>query len=446
MLSVGVLALSLAGAPQGALPFEELGARLLRAADELSAAQPARGADLLARLAPLHSRVDLGVLEVWIPTQALDAQRQIGSGPRWKEARPSVECALAITGEWSQRARLEEQDGANVAAALAQLKTWAKSVRSVPVEDSAEARAAREAFARALLGPQPAPPLARPTLLLAPTRTHFVGVIGASGLVDEGARAWNWVDLAAVAGYWRVTHTVTVFPLTSGNSLESGAPLEDFGQGDALVRQWNAHALSHLLSASLVPTSTHWLHEALAIHDTVRTTAFDDTLCRGFSSKTSPLDPASAALLNLLTRDLSPFRGGASKQFFVRELRAMHTREGFLLRDLDKDRDALRVAPPFLAAKVKLPPELERAGDGVKKGYAEFFRAYSAAFVHWLDSRKDGDGSQLDLWLRELHRRAASGKPQDFNALVREKTGKTLGASADPAADLEGEFLAWLGK
>jgi hypothetical protein len=78
------------------LPFEELGQKLLAAAPAPAGLQ--KNVGLLDRLAPLHSRVVLGALELWVPEQALGTHGELDAGPRAKDLAPSIEALIALEG------------------------------------------------------------------------------------------------------------------------------------------------------------------------------------------------------------------------------------------------------------------------------------------------------------------------------------------------------------
>ena len=85
--------------------------------------------------------------------------------------------------------------------------------------------------------------------------------------------------------------------------------------------------------------------------------------------------------------------------------------------------------------------------EGLKEGFAEFFRAYCGAFVAWLATPRGAGPSWLDGALRELRASALKGKkapPAELNAILRGITSLTLGESLDPELDLEAQFQAWL--
>lgn len=79
--------------------------------------------------------------------------------------------------------------------------------------------------------------------------------------------------------------------------------------------------------------------------------------------------------------------------------------------------------------------------------YREFFRAYKAAFFHWLQTSVDPkDPAACAAKFRELLRKAVDRDPSEpFDTLVQAVYGLPLSAK-DPKTDsLEWRFLAWLG-
>jgi hypothetical protein len=135
-----------------------------------------------------------------------------------------------------------------------------------------------------------------------------------------------------------------------------GEPLMDQKLAERDLRQFAAHYTSHLFRIRFAPAVPDWFGEGLAIHDTIVVTGGDDTLCTGYSSS-GPFGDLTQIYM-MFTREAGPFRGDAAKDGFVRALKAARKRSGFLLRDLDEDRDAFTVAPPFLAGTGRVPKEV----------------------------------------------------------------------------------------
>jgi hypothetical protein len=450
MQAICLLAWLVGAAPQGgrAPVFEELGRVLLDVAAQAPGAPAERAAageaGLLQRLAQVHDVFDVGALEVWLPVRGLGAR----GGPEALQ-RPRIwiqipKLAVELQARWYERLAPDDR-AANERgrAALEELERWARrlQVKAEPPRDADFASAARELRAQ---WPDDG---MRPRVFVAPTRAQFVGLLGAAGIVLPNQRGALWTELSLRSANTYFLPTSLAFACVGGPLSEEDSPIRERELEAEALRSYAAHALSHQFAHFLVPTAPLWFGEGLALYDTVAVVGVDETLCSGYSGrKVTPVDDVQSALGNALIYariERSPYRTGGCKDLFVDELRLALVEGGFRVLDLDTSREGVTLGGPFLRERAALPAQIEQGPRGLKEGYAEFFRAYCAAFVAYLAQERAGDASLLEAVLRRLHerRKQLSG---ELATVLEELTGKTLGESLDPQHDLEGAFVQWL--
>ncbi len=442
-------------------PFAELGRVLLDAAEAQrgrARAQPAGAVKppgrrrLLERLEPLFDRVELGALELWLPRVQVGAEGEMERARRQGEWKDLAAGLLALQRRWLEELGLLSGDpAAELEAALSTLESAVKraSDRGKPGSSPAIASAV-DALRRTLL-----PPAARPqglTLVVAPSRAHYVALIGAAGLENERTRDALWNDGARRSVSTGLAPAVLAFALAWGPSRK-GAPFDEQQVMEPVqVSQHAIHAASHLLSNAILPTAPLWFGEGLAIRDTVRLAQADETLCSGYKGREeTPFDslqdlPESFLIYVRLER--SPYRGGSSANLFADELRAALAGDGFRILDLDRGQAAFIAPGPFLGNEARVPGEVAEGSSGLKEGFAEFFRAYSATFVDWLSLQRTPDGKPLlERTLARLRERGLHWQgdiAKDLAKLLFELCDRTLGVSIDPEDDLEAAYVGWL--
>jgi hypothetical protein len=333
---------------------------------------------------------------------------------------------------------------------LDQLVAWSKTFRRVAGPSGEDELKSIERVGRALLLTGPVKRKDPVILILAPTRAHYVALLGSAGIVDTQQRARLWRDAQRNSSGDAFSDSVSIVALSTARDPEK-QPLGDLPYEPEACVQWTVHGASHLLSVRLMPLSPSWWGEGLAICDTIGATGADETLCTGFSATVSmPAqgDGESGRILLWVTRDVSPFRGTASARWFDAQLRKAKTRTGFAILDLGTDKPALDVAGPFLGDSYVVDVQIASAGAGIKRGFAEFYRAYCAAFVHWLETDEQADPTLLAVLCRELAKfpYQPKAKRSPLYDLARSASGMTLGSVFDPKIDLEGAFMASLGK
>jgi len=444
------LALLFAQTPQP-LPFESAAKEVLDAADRARGKAPIAPKNVVTRLAPLHERVRLGALELWWPTKSLNERLAPRSGPDAQDCGQLARDLVALQGAWIERLPASAEDRARAREAREILARWtATFVGSKVPEVSDEVRGARIAlerfFHRRELDER-APAL---VAIVAPTRAQFLGLLGAASEVDRALVAQLCVERQRRASSAQLVPGVMVLARSSVGEGERANPLKDIALDPETARQLDVHAVSHLLSIAFAPAAPAWWGEGLALHDTITACGADETLCSGCGD-TNPLAgvPIGGSALEILlwvTRHKSPFRGGASREHFASALRAALSVDGLALLDLDRGELAGRIAPAMLAERAGVPALVLAGPPGAKKGHAELYRAWCGAFVHWLASQPLKDDTLLDALSRELASEPwdPSRKRSALHELCARVCGRTLGASSDPALDLEAAFAASL--
>ncbi len=449
------------------IPFERLGRALLELAPNANVAPDPNAADaaaeleLLRRLAPLHVRLDLGAVELWIPRRVIHGDTTVEAGPKVKNCAPLCDAIAGVEKNWLSGAGVDGGDHEHTKRALDRLRTWTRNLGDAAPSDpgadtAADAIWLRNAFLHA------SPSTSRDELrefgwvvIVAPERAQYLAVLGAAGLLEPKRRASIWTESARRSSIFAIDSDLLLVPLAYGPSKIDGPPCESHSLSANEQREEMAHSLSHLFIAHVTPTAGEWFAEGLALYDTIRACGADDTLCTGYSvtqsvGTTASIGSVSIAPLGVwrwVSREMSPYRSGASPHFFVKALALAHDKRGFEILDLDVGRPVLAETGPFLRPHASAPPAVARAPDGVKKGFAEFFRAYCGAFVRYLDETRIGNASLLERALAVLRGRKAQPNTDvstDVIEVLEKLSGKKLGKLDSPDLDLEAAFEQWL--
>lgn len=444
----------------GALEFEALGQRLLSRADAKGspplAAEASAEDRLLARLSSLHHRLRLGACEVWVPREA----------QRTPEGRPVAATVAACAGyaqhalklerAWLEHMGLEEKARNEAKKAIGALEAWTRTWKEGHIgETKPDVEAALDRVAEAFRGPtaaaQSAPAAGfthAPALFVTATRTDFASLLGATGIFDPSVRGALWIASVRTWLSAALQTGVGAVCLSYGPPGEDGPPLVDNPMSPGEVAPQVVHQVSHLLTAQALPGAPPWLLEGMALADTVAQTKNDETRCSGSSAgnETSAKSGFQAGqiedfrMLPGMPAELSPYRRGPSSHYFVKELARARAGDGFKIVDFQTGKP-LTITGPFLLPREKIPAAVATGEEGLKPGYAEFFRAYVGSFAHFLGEQTHEKKPLLPALIRALQ---AKGRGADFHATLAALTGRTLGESLDAKKDWEAAFVAWL--
>lgn len=426
-------------------PFERLGARLIELADERAGPNANTSDTTTTRLAPLHDAVRLGAYELWAPFVTLDAKGRVNDGARAKDLVDRGARLVELQRHWLEWASQDAPTTQAAREALDVVAAWWKPFKALPhPAPTAQVRSAVAAL-EAHFG-LPMRSGRRLTLIHAPTRAHYTALLGARGVLSDRMRAQIWTATDRTSPFAALRDGSTAYATTWALGHEGSAVLEDAGMSASDAREWFTHCAAHQLVYWLVPMAPAWMVEALSIETTIALCGADETSCSGCREieviPTWWMDAMEA--LSFVGRDKSPYRGGSST-YFAKQLRAARRDGGFLILNLEREAPGEIVRGPLLGAQTRTPSEVVSGGVGVRKGYAEFFRAYCTAFVAFL---KREDPKRLAQVLQALRRVPLDTRPKSsaLHDLVREHFQLTLGESEDPTTDLEARFRASLGR
>lgn len=436
---------------QSLLPLEELGAALLARCDsskpdDAGPSSTTTAETFLSRIAPLHDRVVVGRIELWLPREALSPSHE------WKPVKPSrsterlLECLARLQGLWIPR--LTKENSAEAEREALELARWASAWKSSRARFGAgtHATTASSQTADRIAGraPDAKPSKFGLVLCVAPTRAQFAALAGAYAAVDPAARSWvdqPWTHnaLATVLG-----PTLRVVALTSPADEHPERLLNDVAVKTEESLQNAVHHAAHMISGTRQTHAPGWWKESLAIYDTMLLLGADEAPCFGVAD----LDDANSAyalVRRFWTDDRkSPFRGAGAEQFFRGALKRITFADGFEIVDFSEPSVRLRIAPPILGSSADVPPLVASGSVGVKQGYAEFYRAFGTAFVRFLDDDANPPSNLRRVCLELACRSAEPFDVSAFDKCVSTATGKTIGASLDAAKDLEAAFVASL--
>jgi hypothetical protein len=443
-------ALALAPLPQGGdLPFERLGQVLLEAAAQSAA--PARSSsqqlEVLGRLAPLHTALDLGAVELWVPLHTATSEGELEDAPWPREWKAVAELAVGLERRWcAALGELEGAAGEETERALDALESAVRrgTQKSRPESLDACGEQARALRAKLLGGPGSKPLV----IVLAPERAQYLAVIGAAGLIAPNLRHGAWTETARRGLVQALGPSVALVALSYGPRREGESPFLDQDLDLPTLRQNVVHGASHMLCNRLAPSAPDWMHEGIVLVDTVALCGADETLCSGYGGRQptifDDLREVPQAFLIFTRSESSPFRSGASADLFRDALKAARAEDGFRVLDLDRGTEGLIARGSFLGSTALVPPGVLQGPKGLKEGFAEFFRAYCGAFVAWLGAPREDGPPWLERALRELRARAPKWSAQQapqLHEILREITGLELGEWTDPELDLEARFV-----
>lgn len=325
-------------------------------------------------------------------------------------------------------------------------------------------------------------------ILIEPTREQFVRMVSVAGLLDPTQREHLWNDMvlkqtASWSGWTQLACLEGVsFPFDLRNPYVSATMNE---QGPSGFQQYiSERGAVAMLRKQFHRHGTHFLEESMGTNLVVAAAGRNDLRqgewkleYRQAGGSTQPYErfvpggnpaggtlparKASAGARTGSALEVSKYREGGGSDFFVSALKdgqkagaklAKKNKESpfsknktanFALYSYEANGSAF-VSAPFLGlpAEGKTLPPNEYLDD-----YEDFFRAYRACFLYWLQARGADDEDDSRAKFGELiakHAAREVGAPMD--AIVEEVYGLPL-SSADPGTDsLEWRFLTWLPK
>lgn len=434
---------------------QKLGWSLHEFGERLLAQSAARGVDreqtqdIRAHLAPLHERIRVGVFELWLPKQAVDAYGAWAPAREFRSTERLVESLAELQALWLTR--LDGPSGAAPADLAQELGRWAAQWRPAKRAASGDRDAQlHERVFEHLNGAPRGDSAYAYVLCLAPSRAQMCAIAGAHAALRPAQAQWIQLEWLRSCREFLLPSRLAVVSLVSVATDTSPHEMLDEPLGLAAVAENLIHNASHLITAARHASAPHWWKEGLAIYDTLKLVSNEDSLCSGAgeASESAKLAAASQWMF-VMSRHKSRYRGRGAEGYFVAELRRARKPEGFELLDLDTNRPALVVATPHLGEDAQIPSNVSSAPQAVRKAYAEHLRAYSVAFLSYLDSAgAPSSPSKLESLSREFAKLDLEGQSRrpSLYAVARTLTGLTLGGSNAPQDDLEGAFLAWLAR
>lgn len=333
------------------------------------------------------------------------------------------------------------------------------------------------------LGPRDGAPL---SIVFAPTRHDWMGLLGYDGLLDPAQQAQLWTkDATLWTTFWLGWDFVIALeypPWDYDKEFKTGLSMNKFEATGMLEHALQQATLSWLWKCYGDNDALH-LQQGMALNMAVEIcgecNALEGDGGRGTTgAKTQPyekfvpggapeggvLPPMPAGGLDSMKKD--PWHEGFGKDHFAKALRngqklaqkqmAKEKPPGldaellkdkdahFLLVAADQSKKAVVSAPFFgKAAADKVYPPLE-----VIAPYKEFFRAYRSGFAHWLQTQGDKGGAEPSAakWKQLMRALASRAEGKSFEDVVQEVYGVPLSAKNGTSDSLEWRFLDWLGK
>lgn len=333
------------------------------------------------------------------------------------------------------------------------------------------------------IGPRDGAPL---SLVFAPTRHDWMGLLGYDGLLDPAQQAQLWTkDATLWTTFWLGWDFVIALeypPWDYDKEFKSGLSMNKFETTGMLEHALQQATLSWLWKCYGDNDALH-LQQGMALNMAVEVcgecNALEGDGGRGTTgARTQPyekfvpggapeggvLPPMPAGGLDSMKKD--PWHEGLGKDHFAKALRngqklaqkqmakekppgldaeLLKDKEAhFLLVAADQSKKAVVSAPFFgKAAGEKVYPPLE-----VIEPYKEFFRAYRSGFAHWLQTQADKGGAEASAakWRALLKELATRPEGTSFEDVAKTVYGVPLSAKNGTTDSLEWRYLAWLGK
>lgn len=314
-------------------------------------------------------------------------------------------------------------------------------------------------------------------VILAPARLDFMRWIGYGGLVDETSKANNWFDDAAQwTQCWLGWKLVLALEYASWEGFDptfkASQPMKKVGDG--IMAQHVVQQATYGLLRACRPTVPESRYDsALAMLMTIDACGEINTIegAGGVSAsggKTKPyskfvpggnpkggtLPGRSARGLSVITE--SRWRKGHGADGFSAPIKngqveGLKAAKGldkvdpvatFVMRQEDNSGKHIVRAPFFgpHADEQEYPP-----GEYLVD-YAEFYRAYKAAFFHWLEHTGIDSKSHAAQWSELMRALPTIGDKLDFDGLVAQVYGLPISAKDDSTDSLEWRFLRSISK
>ena len=306
----------------------------------------------------------------------------------------------------------------------------------------------------------------RTGIVLCPRRVDFIDVLSVVGLCDSSQREFTWVEKIA---HWtafdlpRLRFIALQHPATTVRDNPNAGIRLDSKNPKALeehVAQLGARSLLDRVYADLLDSAlAAGLANELVIELYGEVDTRTDGDLRARATQERSVFVPGAASDGFLPPDSAEtrWRAGHGADHFVSVLaqsqeqgkgsarEPWEKKTGFQLQS-DDGAETVVIHAPFLGSEGSLPPSAKFRGD-----HAEFIRAYTIAFLHWLrneenNARKTAQ-QQFGSVLKSL---ALAGNAAELPELIVQVYEMPLSAENGEELyrfpTLEGRFLEWLAK
>lgn len=424
--------------------------------------EAARAEGLSGLLRDHFAHLRLGVLEIYLPAEALAGGDRLGDV---REALTSLARTQAAWVSWIEASKPAAIDKGPLARWMrgwkaADLQQAAGTDLLEHLDAPAAARAELDQLAAALV-PEGGVGWEAPVIVLFPARAQFVELTALAGLLHDDQRSGAWQEgLATWLEYDADGLRFVTLEYTNGSS--------DWGGGVSVASR-NPRALGELVSqvasrvmleSCLAPGVDPALSSALAnsmvidLFDELDTRVDGDVRARS-SQGTSMFVPGGNPNGGVLpaTSAENRWRGTKGKDHFITVLAQTQERSGkrmgkveryvtFELQD-DSGASGPVARAPFLGpGGTPAPPEAW--ADSL-----ELMRCYGIAFVHWLRTEGGGRGKESERRFGEFLRGLpANGDdlPAHFQRVYECPLSAPNAEALFGEDTLEGRFLTWLSK
>jgi hypothetical protein len=437
--------------------------------------------------------IALGSFDLWVPVEALKEARRLA------QFRSACLTLLAVEEEWHGwllAGQIPAEEAADREAVRQWIKAWSKGefakarggplLETIKTKDKVVEAAGRMSTAHVYDEMTAASVGQRNQIVFGPSRREFLQLVSLAGVLHpkEQAALWDpkvlertsaWLGWCQICCFENVDMPVDVANPYTGVAMDQRSPTS--------FEQFIADRVAAILvRKEFNRQGTHFFEEALGMNLVLGTVGRNNLYggdwkieTRWTGETTQPYErfvpggnPAGGTLpprkagMGFMTStesEMSRYRKNEGEGYFLASLRggqeagrklAKKTKDQplrddplahFELYSLETHRP-WAVSAPFLgefAEKKTLPPN-EFLDD-----YEDFFRAYRAAFLHWLEENGSPDPESSRKKFSELiqaHKNRDPSKP--FHEVVKEVYGIPLSHSSDEVDSLEWRFLAFL--